>query len=80
MKKLLIVLVIISSTANLFAQTQTIYFNSKWEVTKDTLYDYSLSFDSSKKDKSYQTLYKSGEVRSKFSSSELNLEQLSKSK
>lgn len=81
MKKLLIiVLVIISSTANLFAQTQTIYFNSNWEVTKDTLYDYSLSFDSSKKVENYQTFYKSGEVRSKFSSSELNLEQLSKSK
>ena len=81
MKKLLIIaLAIVYSTTTLFAQTQTIYFNSKWEVTKDTLYDYSLSFDSSKKDESYQTLFKSGEVRSKFSSTELNLEQLSKSK
>lgn len=80
MKKLLIVLVIMSSTANLFAQTQTIYFNSKWEVTKDTVYDYSFTYDSSKKAENYQALYKSGEVRSKFSSTELNLEQLSKSK
>ena len=80
MKYVSFLIFFLSIGKNLYAQIDTLYYNSKWEATKDTLYDYRLIIDKTNADDNYKTFFKSGEVKSSFSCSDMNLDNLMQSK
>ena len=81
MKNLFYILILFLSTSiNLFSQTEKVFYNSNWDVTNSNDYEYYIFVDKSIKNEEYKTFYKSGEVKSKFYCSEFNFDDISKSK
>jgi S1-C subfamily serine protease/antitoxin component YwqK of YwqJK toxin-antitoxin module len=68
------------TTTNLFSQTEKVFYNSNWDVTNSSDYEYYILVDKSIKNDEYKTFYRSGEIKSKFYCSEFNFEDISKSK
>ena len=81
MKNLFFTLILfLSTTINLFSQTEKVFYNSNWDVSNSDDYEYYILVDKSIKNDEYKTFYKSGEVKSKFYCSEFNFDDISKSK
>ena len=80
MRKLIIIpLLLLCISANIYSQTDKIYYNSNWDVTNSNDYEYYIEVNKSENNE-YKSFYKTGEPRSLFFCNEFNSEAIAKSK
>lgn len=79
MKSILLILILFFNISG-NSQTEKVYYNSNWDLTNSNDYEYYLEIDKSNNKNEFKTFYKSGEVKSTFYCSEINTEEISKSK
>ncbi|MGO4819694.1 toxin-antitoxin system YwqK family antitoxin [Flavobacterium sp. W22_SRS_FP1] len=79
MKSIFLILILFFNISGK-AQTEKVYYNSNWDLTNSNDYEYYLEIDKSNNKNEFKTFYKSGEVKSTFYCSEINTEEISKSK
>ena len=80
MRKLIIIpLLLLCISVNIYSQTEKIFYNSNWDVVDSTDYEYYIEINKSDQSE-YKSFYKTGEPRSLFYCTEFNSEAIAKSK